>query len=198
MAALPTQAIDSELTTEPEQSNAPFRIDIQSGVAAGFEVFYARNRDVIAKTLAFSFNDQELGFEAADEAMIRAYRDWEKVSACDNPEGWVFKVGLNWGRSWIRRQITASTKAPLLAAEQHSVAIEDLASDPDLAVAIGQLKPKQRVVVVLRFHRDYSVPQIAEILGLSEGTVKSRLSRALRTLAAQLGSKPNGEPTEES
>jgi RNA polymerase sigma factor (sigma-70 family) len=155
-------------------------------LAADFEAFYARHRDSVARTLALGFNDPELGFEAADEAMVRAYRNWSKVSRYDNPEGWVFRVGLNWGRSWMRRRLTATIKAPMLVDHGKSPTIEDLATDPDLAQAVAALKQDHRIVVVLRFERDYTVAQIAQILGVAEGTVKSRLSRALNLLAVEL------------
>lgn len=159
---------------------------VAGDLAADFETFYARHRDTVARSLALGFNDPDLGFEAADEAMVRAYRNWSEVSRYDNPEGWVFKVGLNWGRSWLRRRLTATIKAPLLVDHHRSPTIDELAADPDLARAVATLKRDHRIVVVLRFERDYSVAQIAEILGLAEGTVKSRLSRALTVLAGEL------------
>ncbi len=70
----------------------------------------------------------------------------------------------------------------------------DLASDLDLARAVAGLKQAHRVVVVLRFERDCTVAQIAGILGVAEGTVKSRLSRALDLLAGELAAT---EPEEE-
>ncbi len=155
-------------------------------LAADFEAFYARHRNTVARTLALGFNDPDLGFEAADEAMVRAYRNWSEVSRYANPEGWVFKVGLNWGRSWLRRRLTATVKAPLLVGRRTSPTIEELATDPDLARAVASLKQDHRIVVVLRFERDYTVTQIAETLGVAEGTVKSRLSRALDLLAGEL------------
>lgn len=168
----------------------PFRVEND---VASFEDFYAKQRDSVARTLAFAFNDPELGFEAADEAMVRAYRAWPEVSGYENPEGWVFRVGLNWGRSSIRRRFTATMKAPMVAAERRTESIEDLAADTDLAAAIASLKRDHRVVVALRFQRDYSIAQIADVLGIAEGTVKSRLSRALKRLGAILAATESEE-----
>lgn len=106
----------------------------------------------------------------------------------------MFRVGLNWGRSWIRRRLTATIKAPMLVDHGPPPTIEDLASDVDLARAVARLKPDHRIVVVLRFERDYTVAQIAETLGVAEGTVKSRLSRALDLLAGELAAT---EPEEQ-
>lgn len=105
-----TKTASSGASSEPGRTartgSAPFRVE----PADGFEVFDAEHRDAVARTLAFAFNDRELGFEAADEAMVRAYRDWAKVSTYGNPEGWVYRVGLNWGRSSLRRKMTATMR----------------------------------------------------------------------------------------
>lgn len=151
-------------------TGAPFKVD-PAGAAGDFERFYEQHRDSVAHTLAFAFNDQDLGYEAADEAMVRAFRRWTEVSTYENPEGWVFRVGLNWGRSWIRRRVTATLKAPILAAERPTARMEELAADPDLAAAIGRLRPDHRVVIVLRYQRDWTVAQIATALGVTTGDV---------------------------
>lgn len=170
----------------------PFRPTDSTTTA--FETFYTDHRDLIGRALCYSLNDRDLGFEAADEAMVRAYRQWSTVSTLANPEGWVFKVGLNWGRSWIKRRLTAALKAPLLASPgPSSTPMEQLATDTDLAAAIAGLQHSHRAVVVLRYQMDYSVAQIAEALGVPEGTVKSRLSRAMKHLANDLHMGESGE-----
>ena len=180
----------SNRSSDGSTSSIPFQVD--DAALANFEEFYAQHRDAVAQTLALGFNDVELGYESADEAMARAFRSWSTVSEYDNPEGWVFRVGLNWGRSWLRRRVTASIKAPLFV-ERRVPTIEELAVDPDLQTAIAELMPKQRIVVALRFHHDYSIPQIAEALDVAEGTVKSRLNRAMKLLATRLATTEHGE-----
>ena len=69
-------------------------------VAVRFEDFYAANRDELARALGLALRDGALGAEAADEAFARACQRWGQVSAYANPQGWVFRVGLNWARSW--------------------------------------------------------------------------------------------------
>ncbi len=148
-----------------------------------FDLFYRSRRDHLARSLALTLGDAELGHEAADEAMARAYERWSTVRHFANPEGWVYRTGLNWGLSWLRRRKRSAKRDPLLATRGQLL---DEPSDVDLARALSQLAPDSRAVVVLRYYRDWSVEQTAEALGIAPGTVKSRLSRALRRLNQDL------------
>jgi RNA polymerase sigma factor (sigma-70 family) len=58
--------------------------------------------------------------------------------------------------------------------------------DPDLATALSRLSVEHRSVVVCRFYLDWSVEETAAALGLPDGTVKSRLRRALDVLHRHL------------
>ena len=148
-----------------------------------FEDFYRIHRDSVARTLALTLGDGELGFEAADEAMARAYERWGQVQVYANPEGWVYRVGFNWARSWLRRRKRGAAKDPLVASPEWWV---DRPIDTDLAAAIAELSDDHRAVVVLRFYREWSVEETADALDVAPGTVKSRLSRALDQLQAAL------------
>lgn len=166
----------------PQDRHIPFRV-ADDVVGDSFEVFFAQHRNTAAQALALALGDDALGHEAADEAMLRAFRNWKTVATYANPEGWVFRVGLNWGRSRLRRMMTAALKAPLMTSSLSVVrTVLEQAPDPDLAAALEALGPDYRAVVVLRFYRDWPVAQIAEALNIPEGTVKSRLSRAMDQL----------------
>lgn len=152
-----------------------------------FDRFFAERREVIGRTLSMTLGDDQLGFEATDEAMARAYERWAKVSSFANPEGWVYRTGLNWARSWLRRRKRGRPKDALVAVPE---VFNDTSRDLDLAIALRHLNDDQRAVVVLRFYRDWSVEQTATALGIAPGTVKSRLSRAMTELHRSLD-QPN-------
>lgn len=161
------------------------------GPSIEFTRFYRDHRVSVARTLALTLGDDALGFEAADEAMSRAFERWTAVGTYDNPEGWVYRTGLNWARSWLRRRKRGAAKDPLLAVPAAGV---DRPADTDLSRAIARLPHDQRAVVVLRFYRDWTVEQTADALDVAPGTVKSRLSRALDVLQRDLTSPP-GSPS---
>lgn len=148
-----------------------------------FTSFYEQAHQDVAKGLSLAFADPELGLEATDEAFTRAYQRWEQVATMTNPTGWVYRVGLNWGRSRLRRLLLHDRRKTLLATRAD---YDARLVDVDLWRALSALPQLQRDVVVLRVVLDWTVDATAEVLGIAGGTVKSRLARAMATLRAEL------------
>ena len=146
-----------------------------------FEAFYRDYRRDLYRALASVLRDNELAQEAADEAMLRTFERWSTVVRYANPRGWTYRVGLNWARSRMRkrrRRALGSLDPPA------TVGVED--SDATLLGVLAELPLREREVVVFRYLFDYSTAQTAEMLDLAEGTVKSRLHRALKQLRERL------------
>jgi RNA polymerase sigma-70 factor (ECF subfamily) len=181
---------DAGLTVSAGEGAASTGAASIDAVAVRFEDFYATHRDELARALGLALRDSALGAEAADEAFARACQRWGQVSAYANPQGWVFRVGLNWARSWLRRVRRERERRPLLA-QPH--ATEDRARDVDLERALATLNDAHRAVIVARFYLDWSVAETAEAMGIAEGTVKSRLSRGLEQLREVLEAAPDDE-----
>lgn len=94
----------------------------------------------------------------------------------------------------FRRRRTRAAYAHLVAVPEHSVSKDTTSADSlDLRAALHALGPQERTVVVLRFYDDLTVPEIADRMGLAEGTVKRYLSNALGRLERRLG--PIDEPS---
>lgn len=185
-----SSAIRSGLTLDADDGAAQASSDPIDAVAIRFEDFYATHRDELARALGLALRDSALGAEAADEAFARACQRWGQVGAYANPQGWVFRVGLNWARSWLRRVQRERERRPLLA-RPHST--EDRERDIDLERAMETLNDAHRAVIVARFYLDWSVAETAEALGVATGTVKSRLSRGLEHLREVLEPAPDDE-----
>jgi RNA polymerase sigma factor (sigma-70 family) len=147
-----------------------------------FEDFYRTNRTSIGRALAMTLRDAALAAEAIDEAMARAFQRWPHVSQLDNPGGWVYRVGLNWSRSVIRR-LTRS--APPWFGSVETAPAPSM-QDPLIDRALGLLTVDQRAVVVCRLLLNLSEASTAEALDIRPGTVKSRLHRALERLTPLL------------
>lgn len=142
--------------------------------------------------------DRQLAEDLLQEALVKLALRWGRVRL-ENPDAWVRTVLYrdavsSWRRR--RREVVADlgTLEPAGLGSDWSGgaddgSLEDLAAiRVDLARALDTLTPKQRAVVVLRYFDDRSVGETADILGVSEGTVKSQTSVALGNLRAALPS----------
>ena len=155
---------------------------LPSATIESFEDFYRAQADRVYRALVLTVGDAELARDATAEAMARAYARWSHVSRVDNPGGWVYRVGLNWATSrWRRRR----REHPLPADLDPAATPVDLEAVTVLA-ALRRLDTRSRAVVVCRVLLDMSTAQTAAALDIAEGTVKSRLARALATLRASL------------
>lgn len=132
--------------------------------------------------------------------------------AADLTQAALERVGLRWSRVRRTEHPVAYTKqvmARLHVSAWRRVRREALgASGPELAqveadpvvatpmwVALATLPPRQRAVLVLRYYEDLSEQQIADVLGVRPGTVKSQAARGLATLREHwLAANPSDEP----
>ena len=160
-------------TTEPDAG--PSGVD-------DFEAFYRANVDRVYRALAVTLRRDDLAHDATAEAMARAYARWSVVGRFDNPAGWVFRVGLNWATSWWRKARRERPPADE-SAHPHAQPSDGALMAQD---TLARLPIAQRAVVTCRVLLDLTTAETAAALGLTEGTVKSRLSRGLAALRAGL------------
>jgi RNA polymerase sigma factor (sigma-70 family) len=99
----------------------------------------------------------------------------------------MLRTYLNGRRKW-GRELT------LAAVPDRGVDDADAALTVTLSALLTQLPATQRAALVLRFYQDLTVPQIAEELGVPEGTVKSQLSRGLATMRTRLDDRSDVAP----
>ncbi|MCU1426535.1 MAG: putative polymerase subfamily sigma factor [Actinomycetia bacterium] len=177
-----------DLSPPPELDHVPDLIaevtvtaDDPDDQPIGFVDFYETTRDRVGRALAMTLGDVHLAAEAVDEAMARAFQRWDRVGRLDSPGGWVYRVGLNWATSVLRRR----HRAPNPPAERGPTDVGPL-SEPDVAAALAELPSRQRAVIVCRFYLGLSEAETAATLAIRPGTAKSRLSRALRHLETRL------------
>ena len=153
--------------------------------SGGFEAFYLREYHAVVR-LAYALSGSRLAAEdIAQEAFLRAFRDWETIR---HPSAWVRKVTVRRaGRTAHRRLLEARTLARLLAGRPPAVT-ELPEEDAEVWRAVRALPSRQAQVIALRYVADAPVAEIAQVLGLAEGTVKAQLHRGRVALAARLAS----------
>ena len=147
--------------------------------------------------------------DAADmtqEAFIKAWKNLDSFQFEAAFSTWLYRLASNCCLDFLRskkRRPTISLVTTNDEDEEQTVDVEDNAPGPEeqllsgedreiLRKALAEIDLEQRQILTLRVVNDLSYGEIAEILGIKEGTVKSRLSRArenLRKKVLQIGNK---------
>jgi RNA polymerase sigma-70 factor (ECF subfamily) len=137
--------------------------------------------------------DRELARDAVQEACIRAWRDLPGLREPARFDAWFRRLTVNAcldvARHRRRRPVEVEL-SPIAQELPGGAVLGDSAAalaDRDLIErAFRRLHPDQRVVIVLRYYLDLSVPEIAETVGVPVGTAQARLHRGLAVLRAAI------------
>jgi DNA-directed RNA polymerase specialized sigma24 family protein len=119
----------------------------------------------------------EVGREVAVEALAYGWEHWERVRKMDNPVGYLYVVGRNLSR---RRR----PSGPRFS-EVPVDAIPDV--EPGLPRALDSLSTRQRTVVVLVHCFQWTLSEVAGLMGISKTTVQNHLERGMTSLRRQIG-----------
>lgn len=153
-----------------------------------FEQLVRKYTPDLIRTLTLVVLDREAASEIAQETFIQLYLHWNEVGRHPNMSGWIYKVALNRARDYRR---SLSRVARLLARLGSSLPagepVDPWRPDVEFLDVLRALSKKQRTAAALHHIGDLSVPEVARIMDISEGTVKSHLYRAHQALKEQLG-----------
>jgi RNA polymerase sigma-70 factor (sigma-E family) len=132
--------------------------------------------------------DSDAADDIVADAIARTLPRWREGGVDDGP-AYLRRVVVNLSsRRWRRRALARRSDHAAITWLQTPAAFESSSAERDRTLrAVLRLPPRRRAVVVLRFYDDLPESAIAGILGISTGTVKSQLSRALEQLRADLG-----------
>lgn len=148
--------------------------------------FVADQYERVRGALALFTGDRRLAEELAQEAFVKVCQHWERVRTMDAPGAWVHRVGINLAISRSRRRRTEVRVVERVRGERpvHGPGADEHLADEALGRAVAALPADDRAALVLRFHADLSVAEVASVLGIPEGTVKTRTRRGLAALRA--------------
>ena len=158
----------------------------------GFADFFERMLPVAVGVARRILVDQASAEDAASEALARAYLRWGTLRGSEYRDAWVLRVTTNEALGMLRkrgRRERILRRQPLPAP---AAAADVQLRDSRLAEHVRALPRRQREVVALRFFAEMSTEEVAAALGISPGSVKTHLHRAVATLRAA-GPGPLGE-----
>lgn len=150
------------------------------------ELYSASYRRLVVQLYAIC-GDLAQAEDAVQESFVAALRKPRQFARVDNPEAWVRTTAINHLRRRWRHAAVVRKYQPRVPGPQSPVEIGP--EHVGIVTALAQVDAPLREAVVLHYLADMSTAQIAAQLGIPEGTVKSRLSRARGLLASLLEDK---------
>lgn len=160
----------------------------QAGDQEAFRALVGQHRSLLFGTAYLMTHDRGLAEDAVQEALVQIWKHLPSFRPRGSVKAWLARIVVNEVKQQFRK------KRVLTIPLNHT---NELGNDPDetetammqseerqyLQQALNMLPPQQRDVVILRYYSDLTVPEIAVTMGEREGTIKSRLSRALSSLS---------------
>ncbi len=158
------------------------------------------HRPQIFRFLLASLRDVDLAETLTQECFLKAHRNWKHFRGESTAMTWLMRIAINLQKDhWRNRRVqfwrhTRSNAVDVdeasewLPSGEHTVEQQLLAREQVAQVwkAVEGLSERQRTVFLLRYVEERELSEIAQATGLSEGTVKAHLSRALGRVRAEL------------
>ena len=143
---------------------------------------YREHARSLIRLAALLVDDVGTAEEIVQDAFVLVHRRWEHV---EKPEQYLRKSVVNLSRSRLRRRLVALRHPP--AHVPNAPAADELADGQrGVLAALRSLPRRQREVLVLRYWSELSEAEIATVLGISTGSVKSHAHRGIAALAVKL------------
>jgi RNA polymerase sigma-70 factor (ECF subfamily) len=171
--------------------------------AEEFSTIVTTHRPQIFRFLLASTGDVDLAETLTQDCFLKAHRNWASFRGDSSAMTWLMRIAINlqkdhWRnrrmRFWRQTQtnsVDLDEASDWLPSGERSAEQQLLAREQVERVwkSVKGLSERQRTVFLLRYVEERELSEIAETIGLSEGTVKAHLSRALGKVRAELGGK---------
>ena len=164
----------------------------KAGNDAAFEELYHR---YARRLKGFFFlqlgGDEELAADATHDVFLRTYEARNRYQEGKSVSTWLFTIAYNICRNHYRSnayetQLLATLDAEPISDEQIEVQLDAAALDDALAQVLSELPPPLHQLFSLHYQEELTIPQVAEIVGIPEGTVKSRLHKTMNIIRKKL------------
>jgi RNA polymerase sigma-70 factor, ECF subfamily len=152
-----------------------------------FEVLATAAGDRLYAVARLIVRDAGLAEDAVQEALVRAWRQLPSLRDPDRFDAWLYRLVVNACADQGRQMRRWSQQVrPLLLDASVGDDTGAVADREQLERGFSRLKPEQRAVVVLHYYSGFSAAEIAGILGIPEGTARSRLHYSIDAMRAAL------------
>ena len=166
---------------------------VVSGDREAFDAVMRVHEDRVFSVCLRILGDREQALDATQDTFLTVFRKAGQFQGRSAVGTWIYRIAVNTCYDQLRR----TQRRPSEALPDHvdpsdpsaEEAIESAAVRPEIEDALAQLSPDFRNAVILSDLEGLPLPDVAEILGVPIGTVKSRLFRGRRLLAKHLGNQ---------
>ena len=158
------------------------------------DVLFRRHYAVLLRLGIVMLGSREAAEDAVQDAFVALHRHWSKLDDPEAAEAYLRSAMLNRCRSWVRRQVTQRAPRPLTLVREHVQSPEDTMVARDevgsLVAVMRTLARRQREVLACRYVLELSVAETAQLLQISEGSVKTHAHRGLHVLQQRIEVSP--------
>ncbi len=161
-------------------------IRAQEGVAEALQELVDRWQDRLWRLAWRLTDDEQAAWDVLQEAWIVISRQIRRLADPAAFPAWAYRITSNKSRDWIRRRQRVRRADEAYAQQWREADTGCQRSFADLREALADLSGPDRAILSLRYEDDFSTDQIAEILAIPPGTVKSRLHHARQRLRRHL------------
>ncbi len=185
-------SVDTD-TARPAHTPAPAPAPAGAGAADGVTALYEAHAFGLVRLAVIMLGDRPGAEDVVQDAFFGLYRNWDRLADPGNALTYVRSSVLNGCRAALRQQTRRVRRDRAAAPDANSVyesaeALVLLGEEHrEVLLAVRRLPDRQREALVLRFYFGLSEEETARAMGISRGTVKSSLSRALAALGRMLG-----------
>ncbi len=187
-------SVDTD-TARPAHTPAPAPAQAAAGAGAadGVTALYEAHAFGLVRLAVIMLGDRPGAEDVVQDAFFGLYRNWDRLADPGNALTYVRSSVLNGCRAALRQQTRRVRRDRAAAPDANSVyesaeALVLLGEEHrEVLLAVRRLPDRQREALVLRFYFGLSEEETARAMGISRGTVKSSLSRALAALGRMLG-----------
>ena len=159
----------------------------QSGDHDAFEALAISIGDRLFAVARLILRDVDRAQEAVQEALVQAWRALPQLRDPERFDAWMRRLIVNACSDQARREKRWGAQIRAVPDPEPAPDTASGVADRDqLERGFRRLKPEQRAAIVLRYYLDLTVPEVAEALGIPEGTAKSRLHHSMAALRAAL------------
>jgi RNA polymerase sigma-70 factor (ECF subfamily) len=156
-----------------------------SGQGADFEAFFRDEHERLFRALWLLTRDRQEAEEVMQDAFLRVWERWGRVSVQPDPVGYLYRTAMNVWRSRLRRAAVAARKT--VHPERRADEMAEV-EERDVAVrALAGLPMRQRAAVVLMDVLDLSSERAGAVLGIRPVTVRVLAARGRAALASEMG-----------